>query len=126
MLEQLGITVKKDIKNVSVLSVAKSKVEFFNILDSFKRQSWKGKELIVLLENFDGYIDVLNEYNQENIKTYVLSYMNHYNRINEIISNPYISYFNPDSFYGENYLLDLMIATEYSNAEIIGKILLSI
>ncbi|MCU7745559.1 CgeB family protein [Priestia aryabhattai] len=121
MLEQLGITVKKDIKNVSVLSVAKSKVEFFNILDSFKRQSWKGKELIVLLENFDGYVDILNEYNQENIKTYVLSYMNHYNRINEIISNPYISYFNPDSFYGENYLLDLMIATEYSNAEIIGK-----
>jgi hypothetical protein len=47
--------------------------------------------------------------------------MDHYDRINQLVETEYISYFDSNNFYGENFLLDLMIASEYSQSEIIGK-----
>jgi spore maturation protein CgeB len=121
MFEKMGITISLNPKKVSVISVVKSKEEFFYILERFENQTWKEKELVVFVDLFEGYIDLLNQYNNENIKTFVLSYMNHYLRLTEVINNEYVAYFNPKNYYGENYLLDLMIATEYSQADVIGK-----
>ncbi len=122
IFKNMGIDISLNPKKVTVMSIVKSKEEFFYILDQFKEQTWKEKELVVFVEIFDGYIDLLNEYNKDDqISTYVLSYMNEYSRLSEVIKNEYVAYLNPMNFYGENYLLDLMIATDYSPADIIGK-----
>lgn len=121
ILKKMGIHFGLNTKKVSVISVVQSKSEFYQMLEQFEDQTWREKEWIVFLDNFDGYIDLLNQYNKENIKTYVLSYMNHYSRLTEVINNKYVAYFSPNNYYGENYLLDLMLATEYSQADIIGK-----
>ena len=121
IFEKMGIDFRINFKKVAVISVVRSKEEFFYILEKFEDQTWKEKELIVFLEHFDGYIDLLNQYNTEHIKTYVFSYMNHYSRLTDIIHHDYIAYFSPKNYYGENYLLDIMLATEYSQADIIGK-----
>ncbi|RWZ59081.1 hypothetical protein EQV77_09020 [Halobacillus fulvus] len=117
MGHQLSITVPE----VTVIAKADSKAEFEQILETFNAQSWKHKKLLVLLENFDGYIDILNDYNTDRIQTYVASYMDHYDRISELVQTEYMAFFNMRDYYGENYLMDMMIATDYSEADIIGK-----
>lgn len=121
MLKKIGISISLNPKRISVISVVRSKDEFFYVLEQFKNQTWKEKELVIFVELFEDYIDLLNDFNNENVRTFVLSYMDHYSRLTELVNNEYVAYFSPKNFYGENYLLDLMIATEYSEADIIGK-----
>lgn len=121
MLEQFGYNVLEEETTVSVLSVVHSKEEALRVISLFEKQSVENKKLILLLDLFDGYIDILNQFNDDSINAYVLTYMDHYDRIEELLNTDYIAYFSPEHFYGEHYLLDLLIATEYSQADIIGK-----
>ncbi|AVI42545.1 CgeB family protein [Bacillus pumilus] len=121
MLGKFGYGVKKEEKTVAVISVVRSKEEAFKVMNLFRKQSCENKKLFLLLDKFDGYIDILNQFNNGYINAYVLSYMDHYDRMENLVDSDYVSYFSPSHFYGEHYLLDLLIATEYSQAEIIGK-----
>ncbi|AIZ61714.1 glycosyltransferase [Bacillus sp. FSL R5-0432] len=121
MLEKFGFDLEEEEKTVAVISVVRSKEEAYQVINLFRKQSYENKKLILLLDLFDGYIDILNQFNNVNVTAYVLSYMDHYDRIEHLVDSDYVSYFSPNHFYGENYLLDLLIATEYSQAEIIGK-----
>ncbi|MFD2627846.1 CgeB family protein [Oceanobacillus kapialis] len=121
ILDKVGIKVVTSAPEVTVIAVANSKEEFYYLLTQYSSQTWKSKKLLLLLNNFEGYIEILNKYNQGDISAYVLSYMKHYKRIYEITNTEYIGFFNAKDYYGENYLMDMMIATQYSKAEIIGK-----
>ncbi|MFD0618101.1 glycosyltransferase [Paenibacillus sp. GCM10027629] len=121
IINKLGVKINIDYPNVSVVSIVNSKDEFQRVLHYFNQQTWKRKNLVVFLKGFDGYIELLNNYNVGNINSYVYSYINQYSRISEIIQDEYIAFLNPNDFYGENYMLDLAIAIEYSKADIVGK-----
>jgi spore maturation protein CgeB len=121
MLEKFGLPVINKEKEVTVVSIIESKEEFKKVLSYYQNQTWDKKKLVLFLDLFEGYTDILNEFNTKDISSYVLSYMDHYDRINQLVETEYISYFDSKNFYGENFLLDLMIASEYSHSEIIGK-----
>ncbi|TYS85239.1 glycosyltransferase [Rossellomorea aquimaris] len=121
MLEKLGLSVINKEKEVTVVSIIESKEELKKVLSYYQNQTWDKKKLVLFLDLFEGYTDILNEFNTKDINSYVLSYMDHYDRINQLVETEYISYFDSNNFYGENFLLDLMIASEYSQSEIIGK-----
>ncbi|GGE56689.1 glycosyl transferase [Pullulanibacillus camelliae] len=121
LLDKVGIEVSSTLPSVSVLAIVNTADEFATLLKQFKRQTWQRKQLIVLLTPFEGYIDILNAWNTDSIKSFILSYMNNYERIDEVIDTDYVALFSPDDFYGDHYLMDLMVATQYSQADIIGK-----
>ncbi|OXS55454.1 spore maturation protein CgeB [Bacillus sp. V-88] len=121
MLEKFGLSVINKVKEVTVVSIIESKEDLEKVLFYYQNQTWDKKKLVLFLDLFEGYTDILNEYNTHDVKSYVLSYMDHYDRINQIVDTEFISYFDSNNFYGENFLLDLMIASEYSQSEIIGK-----
>jgi spore maturation protein CgeB len=108
-------------QEIAVVSVIRSREEFNEVLESFEKQAWGHKQLYLFLDLFDGYIDILNQYNNDTIHSYVLSYMDHYQRLQEVVTSSYITYMSPGHFYGDHYLTDLGIAIEYSGADIIGK-----
>lgn len=122
MFNKFGIDINIKPKEVTIVSIANSKKEFEQILEIFNSQTWNSKKLVVLLDTFEGYVDILNNYNNSTIKTFVLSYTkSHYSRLKEIIDTEHVGFIDINNFYGENYLLDLMLGFEYSNADIIGK-----
>ncbi len=81
----------------------------------------KRKKLNVLIDTFEGYIDVFNKYNHSGIQTFIRSFMHNYSNIMDWIDTPYICYFNKNDYYSNNYLLDLMLATKYSDDDFVGK-----
>ncbi|TCP30001.1 spore maturation protein CgeB [Scopulibacillus darangshiensis] len=118
---KMGIGICLEAPKISVVSVVQSAEEFERILHYFKEQTLQPKRLIVFLDQFPGSADILNQYNNEHITCYVLSYMDQYSRLSDLVKERYIAFFHPDHFYGENYLLDLSFAIEYSKAEVVGK-----
>ena len=106
---------------VTVVGFAKTSKEFYALLNDFNRQCYEEKQLYVLIEPFEDYLAIFNEYNSGNVKTFIKSYVNQYRNILEWIKTQYITYFNTEDYYGEHYLTDLMNATLYAKSDFIGK-----
>ncbi|MDT2047761.1 glycosyltransferase [Priestia flexa] len=121
VIEKIGLNFVAQSPTVTVVAMANSKEEFEDIVNQFNRQSYENKKLYVLIDTFDGYLDVYNKYNTSSIHTFVASYMHNYLNIRDWINTPYVTYFSQDSYYGENYLLDLMLSTTFTDSDFIGK-----
>lgn len=121
ILDKLNIPFKKRDKRITLLAIAKSEKEFKNIVTIYNKQSYKNKELIILIDKFEGYLDLFKKYNNNGIYTYILSYMHNYSNIKELITSDYVGFIDTKNYYGENYIRDLMMCTKYTEAEIIGK-----
>ena len=121
ILDKVGINYQINHPKVTVIGIAHSQNEFDELVENFNKQTWSEKELVIFVDTFEGYTELINKFNTESIKTYVLPYMNNYSRLDELISTEFIAYFSLSDFYGENYLLDLMLASIYTDADIIGK-----
>lgn len=113
--------VTQDLPKVTVLAFARSKEEFAHVLEQFERQKYANKELNVLVDTFEGYLDVFAEYNTKTVKTFVRSYMHNYQNILEWIDTPYIAYLSQNDYYGRYYLSDLMLSTTFTDSDFIGK-----
>lgn len=121
ILDKIGINYALTYPKVTVIGVAHTQGEFFELIGLFEKQTWIEKELVIFIDNFDGYVELLNNYNNNDTRTYLLTYLPNYNRLTEIVNTEFVAFFASKNFYGENYLLDLMIATIYSGGDIIGK-----
>jgi spore maturation protein CgeB len=123
VLSKVGIYIKKQMPKVSMISLVNSLNDINEAVKIFKQQSYSNKELILIMKtNFDGYIQALNNYNKDDIKCYIGEYIeNNYLNIKELVNSDYFAYINLENIYGENYLLDLILATIYTDAKIIGK-----
>ncbi|MBC2305036.1 glycosyltransferase [Listeria booriae] len=121
MLEHIGIKLNKKAKRVTVVSVVHSIKDIEAVKANFERQAHPEKQLVLFASMFDGVTEVMNKYNTEQISMYAITYLNHYHRLQEIIPTEYISYMSGQHFYGEQYLTDLLLATEYTKADVIGK-----
>ncbi|OAS88211.1 MULTISPECIES: CgeB family protein [Metabacillus] len=119
--ETIGLPVYEEMPKVTVIAFAHSKDEFLRALEQFERQDYENKELYVMVDTFEGYLELFNKYNSKNVKTFVRSFMHNYQNIMEWIDSPYITFISNNDYYGKNYLLDLMLCTSFTDSDFIGK-----
>lgn len=112
-------------KKVSIICFIHNEVQASRVIASFKRQSYKNKEIIFFTEHklMDPIKQVLSS---QDIKETLYSFIykeiaDNLNQISGICSGRYISHFSAENYYGHNFLLDLIYGTKYSNRSIIGK-----
>ncbi len=105
---------------IVVVAKAKNTVEFKNIIASYLCQKHEKKSLVVLLSpEMDSF---KAEFSIETTIKLIKS-----NEVNSILfgevlqQGDWLSLMVPEDYYGPNYLLDLAIATTYSDKNIIGK-----
>lgn len=128
ILDKIGINyIKYENLGVTVISYASNLEDIYNILENYKRQLYEKKELILLIN--DTLLDIKKIKNiiesKENINIKIFNANKSiYKAIDELIplsTYRYISIFYPLSYYGENFLLDLMNVFQYAKAQVVGK-----
>ncbi|BFU77531.1 hypothetical protein ALC152_07460 [Arcobacter sp. 15-2] len=101
-------------QQILLISIANSKAEALNIIDSFTKQNYQHKELYILI-NFQEKLVCEN-----NIKIF----KNEKDFVKIILSNNDATFFGKlesNDYYGENYLTDMNLSTRYSDADAFGK-----
>lgn len=128
ILDILNIDYDKE-KNegVSVITVTNRILSLANIISNYTNQSYKYKELILVINN--------NSINIESWKSIVahrddirIFKIDENKSLGECLNfginkseYPYISKFDDDDYYGPNYLVDAINTFKYTNASIVGK-----
>lgn len=114
-------------EGVSIITCTKRPHSLKNILNNYASQTYSIKELIIVINkdsiDLDLWKEVVKKY--KDIRIYKLSEKKTLgeclNFTIEMSSYPYVSKFDDDDYYGPNYLLDMMNAFKYTEADIIGK-----
>ncbi|EMZ3045366.1 TPA: glycosyltransferase family protein [Escherichia coli] len=97
------------------------------LIDNYQRQSHENKELLLILNNDDFDIDLIKNKTRgiPNVYIYQLSQET---TLGDCLnygvahaSGHYIAKMDDDDYYGGNYLLDALLAFNYSGADVIGK-----
>ncbi len=112
---------------ISIITCTKRPNNIDNILFNYNRQNYEKKELILILNNnsidLQSYIEYSNKY--KNIRIFQLDEnislgecLNY--GVKQSIYN-YVSKFDDDDYYSNNFLTDSMNAFKYTDASIIGK-----
>lgn len=128
LLNTIGLTKCKEIlKGVSIISYADSDSIIDNILRNYIFQYYTPKELILIMEdktrNFKKWNKIIDE-RDDIVLMKVPSHTSLGKALNlgiEKSKYDYISIFDSNSFYGPNYLMDMMNTFKYSKAYIAGK-----
>lgn len=121
MLTSMAYPFVKDELSVTAVGIVRSQDEYHELMEQFNRQTFKNKKLVILLDLFEGYLDIFNRENNESVKTYLIDYIHHYDSINDIIDTEYFAPFHLDNYYGPNYLKDMILSTLYTEDTIIVK-----
>lgn len=128
MLEHIGMSYTDDSSKGVTCIVSTNRQRFIdNVLDNYLRQNYEHKELIIVLHKNDMNIELWVEKtkNNPNINIYHIDENETLGAcLNFAISKARydtISKMDDDDYYGENYLLDLMNAFLYTEADIVGK-----
>lgn len=121
MLDTIGFKYVDEKNEVTVVGVVKSKDDYNILLEQYNRQKWENKKLVILIDIFDGYLDLFNENNNIEIKTYLIDYLHHYSSLNDIIDTRNFVVFVKTNYYCDYYLTDMMLATMYIPNAIIVK-----
>lgn len=117
----VGLSYDARLPKITVLAFAKSSEEFDRVVEQFNRQTYDNKELYVIVDQFENYIEYYRNYNNEKIKTFIGSFMNKYKNIKELIETPFVTFMSNNDYYGMHYLEDLMLCTTYTSSDFIGK-----
>jgi len=106
---------ENSLPHITLVSYAKDEEAFNKIYKTFKRQSYNYKHLTVVCpKNID-----INSIKVEGVQLISEAENKNFAKINS--DSEYIAGIAPDDYYGKNYLLDLALATRYSDVSIIGK-----
>ncbi|MBC2303625.1 glycosyltransferase [Listeria booriae] len=121
MLANIGVALNECAKRVTIISVVHSVADIEAVKVNFDRQAYPEKRLVLFASMFDGVAEAMNAYNTEQVSLYAMTYLNHYRRLQDVIQTEYMGYMSGQHFYGEHYLTDLLLATDYTKADVIGK-----
>ena len=97
------------------------------LLENFAKQSYQEKELLLILNNASFDIDAIRTQTQALSNVCILQMKKRstlaacLNRGVETASGEYIAKMDDDDYYGERYLSDMMLAANFSDAEVLGK-----
>ena len=100
-------------KGVTVIAFSNQRKGLKNIIKCYKQQTYKNSELLIFTERkiSTKSNDRIKFLSSKNIKPEQLYDILH----------PYVAIFDENNYYAPNYLLDLMNAVNYTNADIVGK-----
>lgn len=108
---------------VSVICIAEGRRQLELVLESYTRQNYSNKELIIIssqeriIRKIQNYFSLREELlNRHTIKIKEIN-----DDVYSLCEGEYISWFSFDNYYGANYLTDLVNGTKYSSCPIIGK-----
>lgn len=104
---------------ITVVALAKSKEECLQAIKSYRIQRHEPKRLILVVNGRDG--DWLGATEDPTISVIYPAQADGVQLASILDRDDWIALMSPDDYYGPNYLLDLAIATRYSNAQVIGK-----
>lgn len=107
-----GVSVKPELPMVTVLAHASNQKDLEKIQKAFDRQCYENKKLVLITDEQENVRPGETVYQPEQFASISLS---------EICKNGYLAYFAHDDWYGENYLLDLVLTTRYGSYNVIGK-----
>lgn len=118
MATKLGFDLKVDIPTVTFISFVDDTSMVDKVEKIFNSIDYENKRLLVIVDSsledysiLDKGITVISKSNlTENFIT-----------LEQITDSDYITVISIDDFYGENYLNDLLLATLYTQAQVIGK-----
>lgn len=127
ILKQVSIENNEKESGVSIITWTNSKRDLKNILKNYVRQKWSKKELIIILNKENENINVWREKEKinKNISMYTLADESdldlYIKRAIENSKYKFIAKFNDIDYYAPHYLTDLMLAFDYTGADIVGK-----
>ncbi|SHF75669.1 CgeB family protein [Ornithinibacillus halophilus] len=121
ILDIANINYCKTVNSATMIAVIKSKQDYQTVMEHYLRQTMPNKKLVMLIDFFDGYLDIFNENNKSDIKTYLLDYIHHYESINDIIETSHYAPINSKCYYDKNYLRDMYYTSILIRDSIIVK-----
>ena len=113
--------------SVSVLMPTMRPENVLRCLDNFKKQSYPNKELILILNNAEFDLNAIREKTNFVPNVQVLHVQGRttlggcLNRGVEVASGKYVAKMDDDDHYGERFLSDSVLASSFSDAEVVGK-----
>lgn len=111
LLHKLNIKqVEQEKKEVLVFSDAISQEDITYIKQSFERQTYKEKKLVIVSSLLDVKRNDITVIKPNDIKV-----------ITDLGVASCYCYFSPENYYGSNYITDCILAKNYCNHKIIGK-----
>ena len=119
ILDKVGIKVYNQKVNVGVFSLIETIDEFIKVKIMYDKQVYEYKSLYILTKNKDVYDYIKKTYNNLNVILY--SNENNQQDLYDLQNIDYIGIINNKNYYGKYYLIDLVNATLYTDAEFIGK-----
>lgn len=102
-----GCSLKRKPPKILVCARVSDQKQAERVLQMFQKQSYTAKKLLLVsdeIPSYEGATVVGVESFRENLP-----------------KAEYVAWFNPDDWYGENYLLDMALATRYGEFDVIGK-----
>ncbi|WP_411843712.1 glycosyltransferase [Salinicoccus sp. HZC-1] len=114
----LGFDLSETIPEVTFVSFIENTSMIDKVEKIFNRLKYTNKKLLIIVKD-----DVAGYSTLKNNITVIsrLNIIKYFMTLDQIISSEYIAILDRNDFYGENYLEDLILATLYTEAEIIGK-----
>ncbi|NOQ14559.1 MAG: glycosyltransferase [Methyloprofundus sp.] len=112
-----GCNFDSTLPQISVVGTVATNEQLLKLLDNFERQTYKKKSLLIVASPTIAIHDIGSNkisvlYADKDKSTKFVDLCN---------ETSYISGMIGDDYYGDNYLLDLALATRYCDAHIIGK-----
>lgn len=120
LLDKVSININNINKDICIIGLVKGYEDLKKISENYENQLYKYKKLLLITYSEELYLKLKGSCNfDKNILLLNNKSMNL--SLKDIIDSDYISILNPNNYYGKYYLRDLVNATIYTNAEVIGK-----
>lgn len=116
--DTLGYEFTPNEKKVTFISFINNEKEISNIIEKYTGIHYSNKQLIIVINDdirdyslLNNNISIINE--NRIFKTF--------GTLSKLIDTDYISVLNQSDYYAPNYLKDLILAEQYTDADVIGK-----
>lgn len=107
---------------VALLCFCTTAEDIAKALEIRRRQTWKATQLLILLEGSPQASELINRYSAEDVSVVHLpSAISLGTDILELVGAEFVAFLDLRNHYGANYLLDLVQASRYADADVFGK-----
>ena len=127
VLDKVGISYDAPRRRVTIITCTNRPAKLENIIANYERQNYPEKEFILVLNSDDYSLETVKERLKSvpNARAFQLPEERTLgaclNKTIDEMGHEYWSKFDDDNFYGANFISDLMLPFEYTEASVIGK-----
>ncbi|GAA0289879.1 spore maturation protein CgeB [Gracilibacillus halotolerans] len=121
ILNKLNFQYCRNQYDVTLVFTINEPYEIEQAIDIMNNQSYKNTKAIFLVNYYDNVEEILNNYNNGRISSYLIDYAYKYESLDKIISTSHVIRMRLSNKYGKYFIEDLINASRYSQADVIGK-----